>query len=356
MWKYVTRRIRDTFERSAGHFDRRSTTVVNNTPGPGSFNEEKNKQPCCIWFSRNCGNSNQNDSGPNGKKWSFEHLNKSWIDAITWSGGLILGWYTTQLIHLKLKHHLKANQKNRLNVYDLFSSIHPYITCPKKNQFYLTSAPKITTVVSEFSPIVHLVSNDHNESGGQKSTHSGSNTSQDNSGDDLGEVLNSIENKLGLAAIENGQYQAGLNLLRSAANRNHAPAMYNLGLCYENGLGVSTNDKIAMEFYKSAAALKHPGALYNLGVFYGQGRGGLKCDHDTATRLLRLAAVQGQQDAIDALKDLDTPVAEPPNSDLNTWNYQHSPFFQNDNIVPPQTRLFVENLNYFQAQKCQATF
>ena len=31
--------------------------------------------------------------------------------------------------------------------------------------------------------------------------------------------------------------------LRSAAERNHAPALYNLGLCYEKGLGVTANEK-----------------------------------------------------------------------------------------------------------------
>lgn len=111
-----------------------------------------------------------------------------------------------------------------------------------------------------------------------------------------------------------------------------------------------------MELYKSAAALKHPGALYNLGIFYGQGRGGLKSDEETAMRLLRLAAVQGQPDAIDALKALDVQVTEPPLRDLNTWDYQHSPFLQNDNFVPTQTRLFVDNINYLQAQEYVTTF
>ncbi|CAB3233526.1 unnamed protein product [Arctia plantaginis] len=351
MWKYVTRRIRDTFERSASHFDRCSTTVVNSAPG--NFSEEKNKQPCCKWFSRNC-TSFENDSGPNRKKWNFDYLNKSWMDAITWSGALVLGWYTSQIIHLKLKHHLRVNQSKCLTVNDIITSLKPHISSGEKNNFYLTSAPKISIVVSDFAPRVHLVSNEsyHTESGckNEKSAQSGSSTSQDSSTDDLGEVLNSIENKLGLAAIENGQYQDGLNLLRSAANRNHAPAMYNLGLCYENGLGVSTNEKMAMEFYRSAAALKHPGALYNLGVFYGQGRGGLKIDQETATRLLRLAAVQGQQDAINALKALEDTIPENPNKDRNGWSYPHSPFLQNDNYIPTQTRLFVENINCLQAQ------
>lgn len=34
------------------------------------------------------------------------------------------------------------------------------------------------------------------------------------------------------------------NYYRSAANRKHAPALYNLGLCYEMGLGVKPDEKM----------------------------------------------------------------------------------------------------------------
>lgn len=97
-----------------------------------------------------------------------------------------------------------------------------------------------------------------------------------------------------------------------------------------------------MEFYRSAAALEHPGALYNLGIYYGQGRGGLQCNLDTATRLLRLAAVQGQQDAIQALKALDIDIVELPiQKETKMWPYSH-----NDDIVPTQTTLFIDNVHF----------
>lgn len=109
-----------------------------------------------------------------------------------------------------------------------------------------------------------------------------------------------------------------------------------------------------MELYRSAAALEHPGALYNLGIYYGQGRGGLTRDIVTATRLLKLAAVQGQQDAINALKSLDVDSAA---SSLrnNTWKYQCSPYSHSDKIVPTFTNLFVENVNYTQQQSYHTT-
>lgn len=110
-----------------------------------------------------------------------------------------------------------------------------------------------------------------------------------------------------------------------------------------------------MELYRSAAALEHPGALYNLGIYYGQGRGGLTRDIGTATRLLKLAAVQGQQDAVNALKSLSADSSNSSFRNSNTWNYQYSPYTHNDEIVPTFRNLFVENVNYTQQQSCHTT-
>lgn len=106
-----------------------------------------------------------------------------------------------------------------------------------------------------------------------------------------------------------------------------------------------------MEFYRSAASMEHPGALYNLGIYYGQGRGGLQRNLDTATRLLRLAAVQGQKDAIDALKSLDLDI-EPPHVEIDQW--PKHPYLHND-IIPMHSALFVENVNFLMPQTPEAT-
>lgn len=85
-----------------------------------------------------------------------------------------------------------------------------------KKDFYINSVSKIGRVVSDFTPTVYLMSNDQHESDQVKGNRSStaSTSSPEASDDDLGVVLNSIENRLGLAAIENGQYQDGLHLLR----------------------------------------------------------------------------------------------------------------------------------------------
>ncbi|XP_047507972.1 uncharacterized protein LOC125051590 [Pieris napi] len=335
MWKYVTRRLRDTIEKSANHFDKRSSAFINT---PNEFCDENNKKyssPCCWFNPRKCWSSYQNDDTKS-KKWNFDHLNRTWIGAITWSSALVFGWYAGQLIHLNIKNQVANKKYQHTSINSLLASL--------QHLRHAQNANKLDTIYeiagdNTVAPVLHLISNDPKEV-----NKPNSDKSSDSSSDDLGEVLNSIENKLGLAAIENGQHKDGLNLLRSAANRNHPPALYNLGLCYEMGLGVKVDEKVAMELYRSAATLHHPGALYNLGIYYGQGRGGLTKDIHTATRLLRLAAVQGQQDAISALNTLDVDIKEPSSpQERGCWTKQYSPLMENG-IIPTYSSLFVDNV------------
>lgn len=99
-----------------------------------------------------------------------------------------------------------------------------------------------------------------------------------------------------------------------------------------------------MELYRLAAAQQHPGALYNLGIYYGQGRGGLTRDTATAKRLLRLAAVQGHQEAVTALKGLGEDKPQPVyRHDEDKWTNSSSIYSPNETIVPTHSVLFVEN-------------
>lgn len=85
MWKYVSRRIRDTFERSVNHFDKRSATGVVNSASNASEDKNNRSAPPCCWFSsQKCWKSFNGDNGTNSKRWNFDQLNCSWIGAITW--------------------------------------------------------------------------------------------------------------------------------------------------------------------------------------------------------------------------------------------------------------------------------
>lgn len=129
------------------------------------------------------------------------------------SSALVLGWYTSQLIHLKYKYMHRGSCDER-HFRDLFTPLSPYVHCVNKNTPFLESNTDIQKVVNSFTPTVYSVSDDHAAKKAERPASTSSAAASDASSNDLGDVLNSIENKLGLAAIENGQHQEGLNLLR----------------------------------------------------------------------------------------------------------------------------------------------
>lgn len=130
------------------------------------------------------------------------------------SSVFVIGWYTSQLIHLKHKYHAKKLHEKFPST-KLCSVIHPYVLSVNKDSAYTNSASKIEKIIGHFTPTVHLVADENNGVKKERiSSSSSSSTSPDSSDDILGDVLNSIENKLGMAAIDNGQLQEGLNLLR----------------------------------------------------------------------------------------------------------------------------------------------
>ena len=113
----------------------------------------------------------------------------------------------------------------------------------------------------------------------------------------------------GVAAASKGDYQAARREWEPLAAAGHRDAEFNLGLLYENGLGVPAdpakaaywyekaaeqNDAVAaaylaemhakglglpaddvkaLEWYRRAAELGHPASQYNVGLFYAFGRG-----------------------------------------------------------------------------------
>lgn len=129
------------------------------------------------------------------------------------SSGLILGWYASQLIHLK--HKYRHNENNRPIHHKICYTLKPYVQYVKKNPIFVQTTPSIKQAIEKIIPTVYLVASNENGSNQRQRIPSGSSTTSDGSSDsDFGEVLNSIENRLGLTAIEHGQKQDGLNLLR----------------------------------------------------------------------------------------------------------------------------------------------
>jgi len=85
---------------------------------------------------------------------------------------------------------------------------------------------------------------------------------------------------------------AGVGSYREAAAAGDSEAMYNLGVCYANGMGVEQNWYEAVQWYRRAAEAGNTDSLVNLGVMYEKGRGVAK-DEMEAVRWYRKAAEAG---------------------------------------------------------------
>lgn len=77
----------------------------------------------------------------------------------------------------------------------------------------------------------------------------------------------------GQSAYAHGDYGAALALWRPLAEQGVARAQNNLGVIYENGMGVPKNPAEALKWYRLAAEQGYAGAQNNLGLIYALGRG-----------------------------------------------------------------------------------
>jgi hypothetical protein len=87
-------------------------------------------------------------------------------------------------------------------------------------------------------------------------------------------------------------YTEALRLLRLAADQGSAPAMNNLGVAFENGIGVKLDFTEAGRWYRAAAEQGDPAAQANLGQLYFDGRG-MPYDLVQAYKWFKLSSNQG---------------------------------------------------------------
>jgi predicted aspartyl protease len=80
--------------------------------------------------------------------------------------------------------------------------------------------------------------------------------------------------------------------LTELARTGDAKAFYNIGIAYQDGVGVAQNDAQATRWFKAAADKGLPEAQYNLGWQYDNGRG-VAQDYKEAARWYEAAARQG---------------------------------------------------------------
>ena len=99
--------------------------------------------------------------------------------------------------------------------------------------------------------------------------------------------------------VEKNPQQARL-LFAAAAKQGDADAQYQLGFIYYQGEGVFRSNQGAHRWWGLAAAQHHPRAQYNLGVLYAYGIG-IKTDEEKALQLWQAAAKQGYRKAIEVM-------------------------------------------------------
>jgi len=83
---------------------------------------------------------------------------------------------------------------------------------------------------------------------------------------DLHEDTSAIINlELALDALESGNSKDGIELLLLCTeNKPNAAALFNLGICYERGIGVEQDRAKACDYYRQASLLGHINAQFNL--------------------------------------------------------------------------------------------
>ena len=101
----------------------------------------------------------------------------------------------------------------------------------------------------------------------------------------------------GLAAYQANDLPLAFQEFLAAAKKGHADSQYNMGIMYEQGIGVGKDDAEALAWYSKSAEQGNSEAQFNLGVLYENGRG-TKIDFAKANEWYRKASVQGDAMAI----------------------------------------------------------
>jgi len=97
------------------------------------------------------------------------------------------------------------------------------------------------------------------------------------------------EFKEAVRAYREGDYAGAMNRWSALADKDYAPAQFNLGVMYETGRGAGPDYERAAEFYEKASEHDIPNAYLNLGLLYARGAG-VEQDDEMAAELFEAAA------------------------------------------------------------------
>lgn len=116
---------------------------------------------------------------------------------------------------------------------------------------------------------------------------------------DLAEILRKPEygNYRGYAEFKMAHYDSARRIWEALDQRNFGEAAFNLGILYEDGLGVERDIERAMAYYRRGALLGSPKAMFRAGVMYWLGAPGVAVDRGEGRRYLSMAAAAGDSEA-----------------------------------------------------------
>ncbi|XP_076236005.1 uncharacterized protein LOC143180276 [Calliopsis andreniformis] len=309
MWKYVTRGIRETLERRAC----RTNVYSQTSQDSNAKNEVKTNLTCNHKFlapsfsafnKQFCGSTKTGGAKDKeyDSKWNTKY---TWSEAVGWSGVLAIGWVMCQTLCLR-RRFFEKEKSNSL-----------------RNKFYQLPEARISYLFGQvlnlrpkhILPVTNCVGN-NNKQYAQDNTDTewkadkpfGPITIEEALKEATDEFANihklamgEYELRYGLTALEEKRYKDAMKHFSAGAKLSSAASMFNLGLCYELGLGTLIDQAKAAQYYYDAAQQGHADATYNLGVFHAQGKGGFSVDIDRARSYFVEAAKLGQSQAQHAL-------------------------------------------------------
>lgn len=116
---------------------------------------------------------------------------------------------------------------------------------------------------------------------------------------DLAEIVRKPEygNYRGYAEFKMARYASARRIWEALDQRDFGEAGFNLGILYEDGLGVPRDIERALAYYRRGALLGSPKAMFRVGVMHWLGAPGVAVDRGEGRRYLSMAAAAGDSEA-----------------------------------------------------------
>lgn len=135
---------------------------------------------------------------------------------------------------------------------------------------------------------------------------------------DLGEIVRkpAIGNYRGYAEFKMARYDSARRIWEALDAIGFGEAAFNLGVLYEDGLGVERDLGRALSLYRRGADKGSVKAQFRIGKLYWLGSPGLAADRVEGRRYLAMAAANGDAEAMAYLEAAGAPIGPLAEADL----------------------------------------